>query len=78
MKRNPDALVVATGCYATVVSHRFPIENVLVVKNRDKDRLVEIVNAHLRPQQRSDHTLDSFRDSLLNAARQIEKRLARE
>jgi threonylcarbamoyladenosine tRNA methylthiotransferase MtaB len=47
MRRNPRALVVATGCYATVAAQRFPIENVLIVKNRDKDALIDIVSAHL-------------------------------
>src|SRR5581483_11847367 len=46
-RRNPSALVVATGCFATTAAHRFPIEDVLVVKNRDKDRLIDIVRTHL-------------------------------
>lgn len=46
-RRTPGALVVATGCYASIVGNRLPIEGVLVVKNRDKDRLIDIVRTHV-------------------------------
>jgi threonylcarbamoyladenosine tRNA methylthiotransferase MtaB len=46
-RRNPDALIVATGCYAERAAVEVGgIEGVgLVVGNRDKERLVEIVQA---------------------------------
>jgi threonylcarbamoyladenosine tRNA methylthiotransferase MtaB len=49
---NPKALVVATGCYASIVRDRMPVENVLVVRNRDKGRLVAIVEQHISPEVR--------------------------
>ena len=46
-RRNPEALIVATGCYVERASAEVGgIEGVgLVVGNRDKERLVEIVQA---------------------------------
>jgi len=46
-RRNPDTLIVATGCYAERAAAEIGgIEGVvLVVGNRDKERLVEIVQA---------------------------------
>ncbi|HZS93678.1 MAG TPA: tRNA (N(6)-L-threonylcarbamoyladenosine(37)-C(2))-methylthiotransferase MtaB, partial [Chloroflexota bacterium] len=41
---NPDALVVATGCYASIVGNLLEGENTLVVRNRDKERLVSLVD----------------------------------
>lgn len=46
-RANPDALVVATGCYASIVGNVLANERTLVVRNRDKDRLVELVAGHL-------------------------------
>jgi threonylcarbamoyladenosine tRNA methylthiotransferase MtaB len=46
-RANPAGLVVATGCYASIVRDRMPVDNVLVVRNRDKDRLLSIVEQHL-------------------------------
>ncbi len=48
-RRNPDALIVATGCYAERAATDIGgIEGVgLVVGNRDKARLVEIVQARI-------------------------------
>jgi len=44
---NPEALVVATGCYASIVGPALSGEHRLVVRNRDKDRLVELVTGAL-------------------------------
>jgi threonylcarbamoyladenosine tRNA methylthiotransferase MtaB len=46
-RRNPGALIVATGCYASVSHQSFPLDDVLVVRNRDKDQLLQIVLAAL-------------------------------
>lgn len=46
-RKNPEALVVATGCYASIVRDRMPIDGVLVVPNREQDRLVEVVEASI-------------------------------
>ncbi|MBN1367581.1 MAG: tRNA (N(6)-L-threonylcarbamoyladenosine(37)-C(2))-methylthiotransferase MtaB [Dehalococcoidales bacterium] len=50
-RRNPDALLVATGCYAEhAVKELSQIEGVrLVVGNTDKPRLVEIIENNLSP-----------------------------
>ncbi len=56
-RRNPNAKLVVSGCYASLDPRQSAqAEGVdLVVENRDKDRLVEIVceqlDLHLRPQQ---------------------------
>ena len=45
-RRNPSALVVATGCYVSIANHGLEgvlPGNVMVVRNLDKDRLVELV-----------------------------------
>ena len=45
-RRNPAALVAATGCYVSVANHGLQDVlpgNVLIVTNRDKDALVDIV-----------------------------------
>ncbi len=45
-RRNPAALVAATGCYVSVANHGLEDVlpgNVLIVTNRDKDALVDIV-----------------------------------
>jgi threonylcarbamoyladenosine tRNA methylthiotransferase MtaB len=48
-RRNPEALIVATGCYAERAATEIGgIEGMgLVVGNRDKERLVEIVQARI-------------------------------
>jgi threonylcarbamoyladenosine tRNA methylthiotransferase MtaB len=46
-RTKPGALVVATGCYASIVRDQLPIEDILVVRNRDKDKLLPIVQQHL-------------------------------
>jgi threonylcarbamoyladenosine tRNA methylthiotransferase MtaB len=45
---NPDALVVATGCYASIVGEALTDDATLVVRNRDKDRLLSLVEGRLR------------------------------
>ena len=55
---NPDALVVATGCYASIMHDRLPVDNVVVVRNRDKDRLLSVVNQHLADDSTGMLTLD--------------------
>lgn len=46
-RSNPKALVIATGCYASIVRDQMPVDNVLVLRNRDKDRLVPLVMQRL-------------------------------
>ena len=47
-RSNPDALVVAAGCYASIVGDGLADERTLVVRNRDKDRLLMLVEGRLR------------------------------
>jgi threonylcarbamoyladenosine tRNA methylthiotransferase MtaB len=49
-RANPDALVVATGCFASVVGDLLADERTLVVRNRDKDRLLPLVAGALELQ----------------------------
>src|SRR5579883_3260439 len=45
-RRNPAALVAATGCYVSVANHNLESVlpgNVLIVPNGEKDRLLELV-----------------------------------
>src|SRR5919202_2901803 len=45
-RRNPAALVAATGCYVSIANHGLEgvlPGNVLIVTNAEKDRLVEVV-----------------------------------
>jgi threonylcarbamoyladenosine tRNA methylthiotransferase MtaB len=44
---NPDALVVATGCYASIVGDALADAQTMVVRNRDKDRLLLLVDGRL-------------------------------
>lgn len=46
-RRNPDSLVVATGCYASIVGQLLADDRTLVVRNRDKERLVSLVDGRL-------------------------------
>ncbi|GAC1645370.1 MAG: tRNA (N(6)-L-threonylcarbamoyladenosine(37)-C(2))-methylthiotransferase MtaB [Chloroflexota bacterium] len=50
-KSNPDALVVAAGCYASVVGEMLADRSTLVVRNRDKERLVSLVQGRLHRQE---------------------------
>jgi threonylcarbamoyladenosine tRNA methylthiotransferase MtaB len=45
---NPEALVVATGCYASIVGDALAGEGTMVVRNRDKDRLLPLVEGRLK------------------------------
>jgi threonylcarbamoyladenosine tRNA methylthiotransferase MtaB len=45
---NPQALVVATGCYASIVGNALAGEGVLVIRNRDKDRMLPLVEGRLQ------------------------------
>jgi threonylcarbamoyladenosine tRNA methylthiotransferase MtaB len=47
---NPEALVVATGCYASIVGDALAGPRTLVVRNRDKDRLLMLVDGTLHNQ----------------------------
>jgi threonylcarbamoyladenosine tRNA methylthiotransferase MtaB len=47
-RANPDALLVATGCYASIVGEALADDRTLVVKNRDKDRLAAIVQGRMQ------------------------------
>jgi len=44
---NPEALVVATGCYASIVGDQLGDERTLVIRNRDKDRVLTLVEGRL-------------------------------
>ncbi|HCG00584.1 MAG TPA: tRNA (N(6)-L-threonylcarbamoyladenosine(37)-C(2))-methylthiotransferase MtaB [Chloroflexi bacterium] len=46
-RANPEALVVATGCYASIVGHQLAGDRTLVIRNRDKDHVVELVGGSL-------------------------------
>jgi threonylcarbamoyladenosine tRNA methylthiotransferase MtaB len=51
-RRNPAALVAATGCYVSIANHGLEDVlpgNVLIVTNAEKDRLVEIVERARAP-----------------------------
>lgn len=45
---NPEALVVATGCYASIVGDALTGDGTMVVRNRDKDRLLLLVEGRLQ------------------------------
>jgi threonylcarbamoyladenosine tRNA methylthiotransferase MtaB len=47
-RTNPNALVVATGCYASIAGDALGGDRTLVIRNRDKDRVVELVDGRLR------------------------------
>lgn len=49
-RANPSALVVATGCYASIVGDALADGQTMVVRNRDKDRLLTLVEGTLRRQ----------------------------
>jgi threonylcarbamoyladenosine tRNA methylthiotransferase MtaB len=44
---NPEALVVATGCYASIVGDALAGPGTMVVRNRDKDRLLAAIEGRL-------------------------------
>jgi threonylcarbamoyladenosine tRNA methylthiotransferase MtaB len=46
-RHNPDALIVATGCFASIAGDSLADARTIVVKNRDKERLVSLVEARL-------------------------------
>jgi threonylcarbamoyladenosine tRNA methylthiotransferase MtaB len=50
-RANPEGLVVATGCYASVVGDLLAGERTLVVRNRHKDRLILLVEGRLAPDE---------------------------
>lgn len=56
-RANPEALIVATGCYASIAGESLGDERTLVVRNRDKERLLTLVEGKL---QRSDAELSYF------------------
>jgi threonylcarbamoyladenosine tRNA methylthiotransferase MtaB len=58
-RANPDALVVATGCYASIVGDLLADDHTMVVRNRDKERLLSLVQGRL---ERSAADLPSFID----------------
>lgn len=58
-RANPEALVVATGCYASIVGEMLADERTIVVRNRDKDRLLSVVTGSL---QQADADVPSFVD----------------
>lgn len=58
-RSNSGALVVATGCYASIVGEELSEGRRLVVRNRDKDRLLALVEGRLRA---SAPELPSFTD----------------
>jgi threonylcarbamoyladenosine tRNA methylthiotransferase MtaB len=46
-RANPDALVVATGCYASIIGQQLADDRTLVIRSRDKDRVVELVEGSI-------------------------------
>jgi threonylcarbamoyladenosine tRNA methylthiotransferase MtaB len=46
-RANPEALVVAAGCYASIVGEALAADGTLVIRNRDKDRVVQLVDGRL-------------------------------
>src|ERR671929_2303441 len=46
-RANPDALVVATGCYASIVGDGLAEDGRLIVRNRDKQNLLALVEGRL-------------------------------
>lgn len=59
-RANPDALVVATGCYASIVGNALSGEQRLVVRNRDKDRLVSLVDGRIHCRTDQSHTFSEI------------------
>ena len=47
-RTNPQALIVATGCYASIVGQALAAENTLVVRSRDRDHLLNLVEGRLK------------------------------
>src|SRR5437764_15193144 len=47
-RTNQNALVVATGCYASIVGDALADDGTLVVRNRDKERLLALVEGRLQ------------------------------
>ena len=45
---NPEALVVATGCYASIVGEALADDRTMVIRNRDKDRLLPLIEGRLQ------------------------------
>src|SRR5947209_6101959 len=43
-RASPDALVVATGCYASIVGDALSGPRTLVIRNRDKDRVLALID----------------------------------
>lgn len=46
-RANADALVVAAGCYASIVGEALADERTLVIRNRDKERLLDLVRGRM-------------------------------
>src|ERR671932_248732 len=64
-RMNPEALVVATGCYASIVGDALAEERRLVVRNRDKERLLPLVEGRLgrtSPELPAFHDLEKYLD----------------
>jgi threonylcarbamoyladenosine tRNA methylthiotransferase MtaB len=59
-RMNQNALVVATGCYASIVGDALADDGTLVVRNRDKERLLDLVDGKL---QRATTELPYFADA---------------
>src|ERR1700736_482318 len=47
-RSNPEALIVASGCYASIVGEALAGERILVIRNRDKDHILDLVDGRLR------------------------------
>lgn len=52
-RANPEALIVATGCYASIVGQALAGDRRLIIRNRDKDRVVPLVDGRLRSEGKS-------------------------
>ncbi|MGI8824702.1 MAG: tRNA (N(6)-L-threonylcarbamoyladenosine(37)-C(2))-methylthiotransferase MtaB [Chloroflexota bacterium] len=47
-RANRDALIVAVGCYASIAGDALADERTLVIRNRDKERMLGLVQGRLR------------------------------
>lgn len=69
---NPEALVVAAGCYASIAAEALADDRTLVVRNRDKDRLLSLVDGRLNsslPESPSFTDQEKYVDSPSNQTR---------
>ena len=56
-RRNPQALIIATGCYAQRTPQELASLADLVVENKEKEHLLEIIRSLLKPTPPHTHTM---------------------